>query len=265
MMDEYDKDWSSSAFVHEELRAKQQSVFVTAKAVTRFKNRGQSRQENPQTSEASMEPQDTQSLEAFLGPEATSRELYAAPKEKLVIGISGFSRSGKGWVSKGLIHAVEAVGRKAVILGQEDFWFQTCRVKVNGRIRTSDEVADCIDHEKFAAAIKEKIATHDVVIVEGFQLAQDSRIVSLLNHIFLLQLDKDEACRRRTQPRDAMHNPSPISKDDFDDILWPEHKRYLQEKVVPLGERVVWLPSPVDPTDRDELVHRIMRNAEIMK
>ena len=54
---------------------------------------------------------------------------------------------------------------------------------------------------------------HDVVIVEGHRLVYHSPATALLTDIFSLELDKDEARRRRTQARDATLNPNPLSKE----------------------------------------------------
>merc|ERR1712232_406179 len=112
----------------------------------------------------------------------------------------------------------------------------------------------------FAAVIKEKVNMNDVdvVIAEGRQLIYHAQVTALLNHTFLIELDKDEARRRRTQPRDAKLNPNPLKPEDFDDLLWPAYERYMKEKVAPLGERVIGLQSPKNPTQRDGLLQRIM-------
>lgn len=178
--------------------------------------------------------------------------------EGVVIGITGITRSGKGWVSKGLAQAVEARGKKVTIVGQDEFWFKACQVTVRGQSRMSEEEPDCIDHEKFAMVIKETTNTHDVVIAEGVQLVYHPRVVAVLNHVFLLQLGKEEARLLRTQPRDAKLNPNPLKVEDFDDLLWPAHEQYMRDKVSPLGPRVVQLRTPENPAQRDELVQQIM-------
>lgn len=186
-------------------------------------------------------------------------------RERIVIGISGVTRSGKGWVSKGLLQAIGATGKKATTVVQEDFWFQACQVNVRGQTRTSEEEPECTNHEKFAAAIKESSNTYDVVIAEGNQLLYNQQIVAMLDHIFLIELGREEARRCRTQPRDATLNPNPLKLEDFDDLLWPAHERYMKDKVAPLGARVVQLQSPANTAQRDELVHRIMQAAGLMK
>merc|ERR1712232_854768 len=158
-----------------------------------------------------------------------------------------------------------AMGKKASVIGQDTFWFQSCQVSVRGQSRTSSEEPECTNHESFAAAIRETVMTHDVVIAEGAQLVQHAEVTALLNHIVLLDLDRDEARRRRTQPRDATLNPNPLKVEDFDDLLWPAHQRYMKESVAPLGTRVVQLQSPLNATQRDELVHRIMCAAGLAK
>ena len=76
-----------------------------------------------------------------------------------------------------------------------------------------------------------------------------------LNQIFLIQLDQDEARRRRTQPQ-----PNFMSKADFDDFVWPAHESYMRDNLAPLlnDARVVKLQSPTNTGHRDALVRRIM-------
>jgi len=150
------------------------------------------------------------------------------------------------------------MGKKATIVGQEDFWFQACQVKVRGQSRTSEDEPECTNHEKFAATIEENMNTHDVVIAEGFQLVHHPQVTALLDHIYSVELDKNEARCRRIQQRDARLNANPLKEEDFDDLLWPAHERYAKEKVAPLGARVVQLQSPGNTSARDDLVRRIM-------
>jgi uridine kinase len=179
----------------------------------------------------------------------------------IVIGVTGISRSGKGYVSKALLRAIESTGKKAIIVGQDDFWHQACQVKIRGQIRTSEDEPECINYEHFAAAIQDKMESNDIVIAEGFHLLQHKSVASLLNYIYLLKLDRDEARRRRTQPKDNKHNPNPLSQEDFDELHWPSFERYMKEKVEPLGKRVVQLECPTNRIQRDEHVTRIMQSA----
>jgi len=201
--------------------------------------------------------------DAAKNDEINTVRAQAVSQANVVIGITGCSRSGKGWVSKGLLQRLEAAGRKAIIVGQDGFWFQACQVEVRGQSRTSEEEPECTDHEKFATCINEKSLTHDVVIAGGFQLVHDSRVVALLSHIFHIELDREEARRRRTQPRDATTNANPLQPCDFDDLLWPAHERYVKDKLLPLGTRVVQLRSPTNLAQRDDLVQRIILDARL--
>lgn len=64
---------------------------------------------------------------------------------KVVIGITGPSRCGKGRVVEMLTHMLE--GRVAVI-GQDHFWRRACRITLpNGQTRMSEEEAECHDFD----------------------------------------------------------------------------------------------------------------------
>ena len=78
-----------------------------------------------------------------------------------------------------------------------------------------------------------------------------------LTHVFCIELDRDEAKRRRTQPRSKM-NPNPLSAGEFDELLWAAHERYVERCVRPLGERVITLPSPSDEAMVRANVDRIL-------
>jgi hypothetical protein len=212
-------------------------------------------------------------LEQKIGaPELQQRTLVL---ENVVIGISGVSRSGKGWVCKGLLQAIEAAGKKAIVIAQGDFLFQTCQVNIRGGSRASEEEPECINHEKFAAAIYESAQTHDVVLAAGSQLLHHPQTTAMLDHIYILELDHDEARRRWTQPRDAQspstdepyerngRNSSALKPEDFDDLVWPAYLRYMSDKVVPLGARVVPLRSPENVVQRGELVDHIVQETGI--
>ena len=74
--------------------------------------------------------------------------------------------------------------------------------------------------------------TYDVVIAEGFQLVHHPHVTGLLNHIFQIELDREEARRRRTQPcddtgQDLDFSRTSVTPEDFDDLLWPAHERYF--------------------------------------
>merc|ERR1712232_449824 len=114
------------------------------------------------------------------GVEASSKQQEI--QAKVVIGITGASRCGKGWVSKGLIQALKATGKTATIVGQSEFWLPP---NTEDQRRRSEDDPESTNHESFAAAIVEKTRTHDVVIAEGSQLLHHARVMALLKHIFL--------------------------------------------------------------------------------
>ena len=62
--------------------------------------------------------------------EAEESPPSAEDKSAVSIGITGVTRCGKGWLAKGLLEAVQATGKSAIIVAQDDFWFQACQVNV---------------------------------------------------------------------------------------------------------------------------------------
>ena len=90
----------------------------------------------------------------------------------------------------------------------------------------------------------------------------DIKVNELLNHTFLIELSEDEACSRRTQARDARLNPNPLTKADFDDLVWPTHERYMMDLA---ALSIITLRSPMNPAERDKLVQEICRSVGLGK
>jgi uridine kinase len=180
-----------------------------------------------------------------------------------VIGITGASRSGKGWIASFLLQEIRNRGKTGIIVTQDDYWLGAKQVTVRGQRRMSEEHPECTDNIKFAAVISENAKRYDVVICEGFQLLYHSALLNLVTNIFFVDIDIDEARRRRTQPRAALLNPNPLSPADFDDLLWPEHEKYMRDKIIPLGESVTFLPCPRSQEIVNKHVHFIMQTLQI--
>jgi uridine kinase len=172
--------------------------------------------------------------------------------ESVVIGITGCS--GTGWLSKELLQAVEAVGKKAQIVGQDNFWLQTREVNVGGQMRTSEVEPECTDHIKLAAAVSETKSANDIVIVEGTQVVHHKQVRAKLGHIFLIDADKDEARRHWTADR----------QEDFEDLVWPAHERYMKDKIS-LCAGVVNMKKPTSIAEKDELVHCMMQTVGLVQ
>jgi len=89
------------------------------------------------------------------------------------------------------------------------------------------------------------------------------QVAALLGCVFFLGLDKDEARRRRTQPRDSKLNPNPLKPEDFDDLLWPAYERYCHDRIEPLKSRIYELPSPESSSVKEDIVEFIMDASEL--
>ena len=113
--------------------------------------------------------------------------------------------------------------------------------------------------------IRDASSSNDVVIAEGFQLMHSANVQSQLTTCYCLELPREEARQRRTQPRDPKLNPNPLSKADFDDLAWPAHERYWAQNVTPLAKdgRVAVLPSPGSADDVTDIVRSITANMGI--
>ena len=85
---------------------------------------------------------------------------------------------------------------KTTILCLFCFSILIAKVNVRGQMRTSEEEAECTNHEQFAAVIKENAAMNDFVIAEGSHLVYMPQVTALLNQIFLLDLGADSGTVR---------------------------------------------------------------------
>merc|ERR1712066_764765 len=79
----------------------------------------------------------------------------------VVVGITGPSRCHKAHVAKELVQRLVDSGNKAVMVSQKDFWYRSCQVVVGGRLRTTDDEPECINHEKFRQTIEDHMKCHD--------------------------------------------------------------------------------------------------------
>ena len=114
-----------------------------------------------------------------------------------------------------------------------------------GWARSSEEPA-CINHERFAAAVREAAGAAEqrtVVVAEGYQLLRTPGVAEMLDAVLLLELALEDCVARRSAP-EGLLNPKACDADYVRNIAWPAHERYMQECVEPLGARVQRLPSP---------------------
>mmetsp|Transcript_2246 Transcript_2246/g.5053 ORF Transcript_2246/g.5053 Transcript_2246/m.5053 type:complete len:243 (+) Transcript_2246:63-791(+) len=193
----------------------------------------------------------------------------------VVVGITGSSRSGKSWLSKELSKCL--LLPHGAVVEQDRFWRRSSIVQTaDGRRMVSEDEPECTDSDAFLDAIRcaiseaQPLAGCDwgCVIVEGFQLLHDKRVVALLDHIFLLDLSKEELLSRRTAPWSDL-NRNPANEDYCKLVVWPAHERYMQTKVQPLGEwpsgRVRRFEPPTTAEDVASIVSTIERHIEVVQ
>merc|ERR1740129_196776 len=186
----------------------------------------------------------------------------AAAGKPVVIGITGCTRSGKSRLAKALQQRLAVPG--SAVIGQDGFWQRAVQVTTPvGRQVISEEEPECTDSDAFVAAIQEAVGEaaaagkgRPCVIVEGFQLVHDPRVPALLDHLFFIDLSRQECVERRSAPS-GPRNPNPMTVDECENLVWPAHERYLQNKLGPLGERVCRLKSPGTSAELDTLVETV--------
>ena len=146
----------------------------------------------------------------------------------IVIGISGATRSGKGTLSRKLLN--ELGGATMCTNLCQDSCFDTS--VIYGELKGNWEDPRALNHDAFLGRVQEAIKkakipqepesdSHSVhyVILEGFLLFHDERIVQLLDHVFWLELSKDVCHSRRMSTKR-------VPEDYFQRYLWPGYQTY---------------------------------------
>jgi uridine kinase len=159
----------------------------------------------------------------------------------LVVAVSGPSRSGKSRLSRFL---AESLTGAVTVISQDDFWFQPCEVIVNGKPQMSEEDPQCTGWDKLVGAVEaaredlQRSGGGGFLVVEGFTVLSDQRLVDACDVIFHLDLSKEEVIARRSAPATpTCPNPHPKSLAYCEEILWPTHEAY-EETVQVLGSGV---------------------------
>jgi len=194
----------------------------------------------------------------------------------VVIGISGCTRSGKSWLSGTIAKQRAAAGLDCSAIHQDDFWErEVVVIDAHGKERKSEEEPECTNFAALAATLRAAIVPcgdvsaaspspeSHMIIVEGFNVLHDPAIVALLDVIVVLDLDYDEAKRRRTAPRSGL-NPNPLSLEVFDAVVWPQHVRYVAASVDTLGRRAQHYAAPSHETDVNRIAVEVLELASMV-
>ncbi|CAJ1398137.1 unnamed protein product [Effrenium voratum] len=199
--------------------------------------------------------------------EAVKHVQQVALAPVLVIGLSGATRSGKSRLAQML--AKEPWARASKVIGQDEYWKGKVQVKLpDGTERKSQDDPSCTDNQKFACKIREtrsRAALNrtparsdpSIVIVEGFQLVHSAEVRALLTHIFHIDLAKEECHKRRTGRYHEQLNPSAVSVEEFEKLIWPAHEQYMAESISPLGDAVLRLGPLLEDKDYIEALRHV--------
>jgi len=174
-----------------------------------------------------------------------------------IIGISGATRSGKGTVSYLL---KERLGNKCSVLLSGDGFFD---MKIIGRkLGGNWDHPGAVSHDTFFNCISEllccgtvshrgqeyKLASSEYIILEGYMLFYDPRIVNLIDVKFWLDIDK-ETCHQRRM------STTRVPEQYFQELLWP-HYVYYRNYVI----QIVPQEQIFDGTrDRNEIISEILK------
>ena len=180
----------------------------------------------------------------------------------IVVGLTGCSRSGKSSLASALIKnprclftditgdtsgrvfdtkdtpsdVVISEGVYCMRICQDDYYFKeidnhmkafeatdwdTLNINICSGIRSLQALCDCSGDN--GSGCQGRAA---LLIVEGFQILYDFRILNICSAIFYLELSK-AACLARRVSNNLMINPKPKSTEYCEKYLWPHHEEYL--------------------------------------
>eukprot|EP00434_Breviolum_minutum_P010890 symbB.v1.2.009602.t1/scaffold613.1/size180894/10 len=95
----------------------------------------------------------------------------ATPVMTIFVALSGCTRSGKSILAKMLEEHLDDVK----VVHQDDFWYRSVSVDVNGQSRRSQEEPGCTNFNRLLQCVKDVAENHKIVIVEGFQVLHDPK------------------------------------------------------------------------------------------
>ncbi|RMZ97297.1 nicotinamide riboside kinase 1 [Brachionus plicatilis] len=146
-------------------------------------------------------------------------------KTKL-IGISGCTNGGKTTLCKKLLDEFA----NSVYLSQDEFYLER-----NGQnyefIKEVDsynfDVITAIDMKKFHKKLTKllHVGKYDYVFIDGILLYDDEKLVNMLDRKYFLDLDKEEAAKRRKNRQYIMRE----TENYFEVCAWNEFLKYKQK------------------------------------
>ncbi|KAJ6247786.1 hypothetical protein M0813_18421 [Anaeramoeba flamelloides] len=150
-------------------------------------------------------------------PKYVPRKKRRRKKSKpcLVVGISGATRSGK----TSLLMGLQELYLSNVMLG--DHYFSLEKIV---ELKNNWDHPEAIDHDLFLKEAKEKYQQAknencDFLIIEGFMLFWDDRMLDLLDIKIWLEIDRETCYTRRMKTKR-------VSENYFNEKLWPNYVEY---------------------------------------
>eukprot|EP01084_Bolivina_argentea_P029290 54352_1 len=176
----------------------------------------------------------------------------------IVIGVSGATRSGKGTLSKKLFY--ELGGKNLCILLCQDQFFD--RKTIYQELNGNWEDPRALNHDAFLSKINDTIKklktdvatgvnTNQMIkylILEGFLLFHDNRIVDLMHYKYWLDINKQTCYNRR------MHTKR-VPENYFHKNLWPCYQKY--RKSVFKNKQLISKITQIDGTLKTQSILQI--------
>lgn len=161
-------------------------------------------------------------------------------KTKL-IGISGCTNGGKTTLCKNLLNAFP----NSVYLSQDEFYLER-NCQNYQFIQEADsfnfDVISAIDMKKFHSNLSKLLYNekYEYIFVDGILLYEDNKLVNMLDRKYFLDLDKEEAAKRRKNRQYIMKE----TENYFEICAWNEFLKYKQKCAKNL-KNVIYLDGSV--------------------
>lgn len=145
----------------------------------------------------------------------------------MIIGVCGVSRSGKSTLSKNLEKKIS----NSKVIHQDHFVKK--REKLLTVFNPVDKIEEIdwdtpnsIDFDAFYNEIITNIQKYPVLIIEGFLLYEDHRVVSLLDMEIIIEVSKETFFKRRRDPTSEWG----VESEWYTEFVWDCYLKYKKDR-----------------------------------
>merc|ERR1711976_828967 len=165
-------------------------------------------------------------------PPAAKDILPHAPKQKIVVGVTGVSCGGKSTVAKGLNNRLNKSEQNSTLLMQDDFYKPATELPINTitnfpEFDEPESVRMDLIKEAILDWLEKPVEVDEdaqILIVEGTMIFTDPEICSLCDLRYLVHVDFEVAKYRRSLRNYKIPDPPAIMARN----IWPEYIKHRE-------------------------------------